>query len=422
MLGSLKKAICEGVLVVSALTIGTQAFAIDKAQVLPKGVNYGSVRLGMMDRMGEIFGPSGGISFRGDALSQEFDLPKIKKFADPSMSEKLDKLTKTLDTFGSGGLASQLSLGTLQFQVDPNINYYAPVYARGVTENLTLGIAFPIVNYKVDVGIRQVNSNVQKVKKEMQPLIDQSAELRAGFKDLEQSLVTRFDEMRMKAGYKPVRSRDDTFLGDVQLVAFYQVVKDFRNSLVLRGGVILPTGPEDDPDDLADLDNQHQGAVGAGGIFDRSLGGRWTWGTGLYFLARIPDHSPQRVPKSEDDALPGADRKETLDRDLGDTATATTNIRYQVSDYIEAAVGYEAGTKGPDRFSGSHDWEYQLLSKNSYQTWNKAVVALEYSTVTGFKNGADPIPFSISYDFSDTFSGVNIERQQVHEVGLKMFF
>lgn len=397
--------------------------AIDKAQVLPKNVNFLSLRMGIADHLGEMYGNGGGISYRGDNHSQEIDMAKIKKFAKDDLKADLEKLVKVLNTFGNSKMADQLSLGTLQFDVDPTVRYTAPIYGRGITERFTMGIAFPIINYKADIGIRQVGSNVPQIKKELEAVTDQSEELKKGLNRLDESLVETFQKTVADRGYKPVKSREDTFLGDIQIVGFYHLIKESRENMILKTGLILPSGPEDDADDLTDLPNQHQTAIGTGVVNDINIYGRWTWGLGAYFLARLPDRASKRVPRSEEDSLPDAERKESdLDRDLGDSLTGTTNIQYQINDYFGFSAGYEIGTKSPDQYQGSNDWDYSILSKNTYQSWNKSMFALEYSTVAGFIGGRDPIPFTISYDFSDIFAGTNIERQQIHEVGLRLYF
>jgi len=405
-----------------SLTFSANCHAVDKAQVLPKRVNYASVRFGVMDKLGEVYGASGGIGLRGDAFSQSFDMNKIRKFATPEIKTELDRLTKTLNTFGNSEIANQLNLGTLQFDVDPTVRYTAPIYARGITERFTLGLALPVINYKAQINVAQVGSNVPQIKRELQAVTANSEELARGLNRLDESLVTTFNQIVQDRGYKPIRSREESFLGDIQMVGLYHLVKQSRENAVLKVGLVLPTGPEDDPDDLTDLNNQHQFAVGAGVINDYSFISRWTIGSGVYFLSRIPDRSTRRVPESEEDSLPKANRKERLDRDLGDSLSANANIRYQFNDYFEATAGFETGTKSPDQYSGQKGWDYALLSKNTYQTWNKTLFALEYSTVAGFIGGRDPIPFTVSYDFSDIFAGTNIERQQMHELGIKLYF
>jgi hypothetical protein len=413
----------KAIIALGVLIVSYNCNAIEKAQVLPKNVNYLSVRMGIADHLGESFGSGGGIAYRGDNLSQEINMTKIKKFAKDDLKADLEKLVSVLNTFGNSKMADKLSLGTLKFEVDPTVRYTAPIYGRGITERFTLGIAFPIINYKADISIKQVGSNIPQIKKELEAVSSQSEELKKGLDRLDESLVQTFQKTVNERGYKTVQSREDTFLGDIQVVGLYHLIKESRENMILKTGLILPTGPQDDPDDLSDLPNQHQTSIGTGVINDINIYGRWTWGLGAYFLARLPDKVAKRVPMSEDDSLPDSDRKESgLDRDLGDSLTATTNLQYQVNDYFQLAAGYEIGTKSPDQYVGNNDWDYSILSKNTYQSWNKSMFALEYSTVSGFIGGRDPIPFTISYDFSDIFAGTNIERQQVHEVGLRLYF
>lgn len=403
-----------GILVVSG-----QAKAIDKAAVLPKGVYHSSFRAGLISEIGERYGTGGTLNNLGDNLSKNFDLKEIMAVTSPEKRAKINDLVNTLNQFGESKIGDQVNLGTLRFSIDPSVQFYAPVLAYGLTERFTIGIAVPVVNFKSHVSVFQTSSNIPQIKAQV-PGVD--TKLTDGLNELNQNLVTAFGEALQTRGFKALHDHDDSYIGDIQLVGLYQVYKGHPFSTVLKGLIVLPTGPQDDPDDLGDLPALHQGALGLGVIQDYHIAPKWTVGAGFNYLMKIPDRIEKRVPLNGDDALPDISQKEMLNRDLGDTATASINARVELTDSLEAGVGYEWGVKGADYYQGSRSYDYTLLSRDTHSTWQRMEAELEYSTVKDFLGGKSDLPWGISYEFSDTVAGTNIEHQRVHELGLKMYF
>ncbi|MGE3974793.1 MAG: hypothetical protein AB7F59_09740 [Bdellovibrionales bacterium] len=396
--------------------------AIESAQVLPKGVNYATLRTAQVSQASQKFGPNGVLANQGDFYTQDIDLTQLMRFLKPEKKEELQKLVHALNQAGRSELGNKLHLGQLKVEIHPDIKYVCPVFARGITDEWTVGFAIPIIQYALDIRMQQVSSNIPFIQNELQAVAEASTELKSGLETLNQNLALAAQDTFAAKGYKRVESRKNTFLGDIHLVSLYQFYKNSRWTSVFKTSVVLPTGPKDDADDLTDITSQHQTGLGGTVIQEYQFNDYTTMGVNAGYFARLPDQAEKRVPASADDILPDADRKEALHRDLGDSITGGLTARHSFSDYIALGAGWEWGQKQEDKYSGSRDYEYYLLSRNTSQEWQKAMATIEYSTAKGYLQKRDAVPYGIGYEFSEIMSGRNIERAQIHEVSMKMFF
>ncbi len=404
------------------LIFASKSGAVERAAVLPKGVHYATLRTAQVNQVSQKFDSSGMLKNQGDFYTVNMDLPKLMSFLKPDKKAELQKLVDVLNQSGRSELGEKMNLGQLKVEIQPDLKYTAPVFARGLTERFTLGVAFPVIQYSIDLKLSQLGSNIPQLQQEMRSLAEASPELEAGLNTVAQDLVGSLHQVVAEKGYRKLQSRKDTFLGDIQIVGLYQFLKTDRWSSVVKSTVILPTGPRDDPDDLTDVTSQHQTGLGATLIQDYLVLSKTTVGLSAGYLARLPDQAEKRVPLNEGDILPDADRKETLQRDLGDTVTLGFGASHKLSDEFELSAGYEVGQKAADRYQGGRGYNYDLLSRNSSQSWQKVMAGLEYSTVTGFLRKLNSVPYGVAYDYSDLIAGRNIEKMQIHEVSFKLFF
>lgn len=394
-------------------------FGVDRALVLPKGVNHLGFRYGNINALGDRYFNDGQVYNTADRYSQALDLEKILKVAAPETKLRIQDLINTLNQMAGYDMGSQLHPGTLRFEAEANIQYYAPVYARGITNRWTLGIGIPIVQYRSNLRVKQSESNFEYFKQQFGGL---NPAIYDGLVEFEQGVIKAFYETLETNGYEKPTSHQQSFIGDIQILSMHQIAKTKRFSTLLEAVLQLPTGPKDDPDNFLDLSNFHQTGIGVGLIQDFFIAKTWSLTGSASYFARLPDQSEKRVPLDEDDVLPGPESKETVHRDLGDTITLQLNTQYEWNDYFATALGVESNFKGRDNYSGSSQRSYYLLSEDTQSEWHRGIVNIEYSTVKSFLKGISTIPYGIMYEFSDYFAGRNVERQQLHEIVLKMYF
>jgi len=381
------------------------------SEILPEGINSPMFKFGYIQGINQKYDSSGQLWRLGDLRSVQFDAQTLAK-----INPQAQVLINTLNRFGNMRLGDSLNLGVLEFDIDPKVNYFAPIYARGITKNWTLAFALPVVTYKNNIRISQSFSNIEFYKREFG---GQSAEL-------DQALDTdlRYETLRSieSAGYRPLTDKDETFLHDAQVVSMYKFFEKDRVTLLHSAYVGLPTGPAYDPDDLAALNISGQSSLDNGVTFAYRMNYGFKYLSTLSYLFFLPDQITKRVPKSEDDVLPDSSTKENLDRTLGSKVTFKNEIEWKFSDQYKIVGGYAYGQKTADSYSGSEGRRYDLLTQNTAGYEHVVSVSVAYDTVTSYFKKKSLIPMIISYDVADTILGKNIERKTVQEINLILFF
>lgn len=378
---------------------------------LPEGINSPSLRFGMVDGISQKYTESGSLMNLGDYKSVVFDAKSLAKF-----NADAKRLIDALNRFGGHNLGDAFNLGVLRVDTMPKVQYYAPVFARGITKNWTVGFGVPIVSYTNKISLSQEFSNLDYYRQQFSGL---NAELDAA---LNTDLSKATNETLTAKGYKPLTSRDESFIGDVNVVSIFKFYEKGDSTLAHQAQLNLPTGPKYDTDDLAALN-----------VFGRTnLTNTFVYShkvfTGAYlvpyvsYLINIPDGITARVPTDEDDTLPDANTKEDVTRILGNIATLGGNAFYEITDSWMLGAGYDYSTKDKDVYRGDRNSRYDLLAVNSASTAHRVKAELTYSTVNSYFKKKAIIPMMISYQISDVFAGVNIERQLAQEMNLMMFF
>lgn len=393
---------------------GSAAYAIDSTEVLPESINSPSVRMGVVSGIGMKFLANGDLMTLGDINSVEFDISTLRQF-----EPRVNELVAVLNQFGSQRLGDQLSLGVLKVDTTPEVRYLAPVYARGITRQWTVGFGLPVVNYRNRLSLSQHGSNLAAVRGQVG---NASADLNEAFDQLNVNLATVAQETLVKKGYKPLVDRDETLIGDLQIVSLVQMNKEETFSTQLKTLLSIPTGEGDDPDDLADL-----GAFGYTAIENQLLGNyvprrNWQVAAKVGYRYTLPDRVSRRVPTREDDSLPGPETKMTVNRRSGDAVFGGGSVTYAVNRELDVGIGWEFTRKGADSYSGSAPVRYDLISNQMDSASDRVRIGISYSTIESFFAGQSMLPSIIAYEFSDNFNGRNTERMAVHELWLQLFF
>jgi hypothetical protein len=399
---------------VSMLLAAESSFAMDSTVVLPESVNSPSVRMGIVSGIGFKFMSSGDMMSQGEVNSVEFDVRQLSQF-----EPRVNQLVAVLNQFGPNKLGDELSLGVLRVDTVPEIRYFAPVYARGITANWTLGFGVPILKYKNKISLSQSGSNIEAIRAQVGSAIPQ---VNSAFNDLSVNLATKAQETLASKGYKPLVDRDETQIGDLQLVSIVQFAKRERSSFQFKTVLSLPTGQGNDPDDLADL-----GAFGYLALENQILGnyilnGRWQLAAKTGYRYTFADRVARRVPLNETDSLPDQSTKETVARATGGAVFVGGSVTYSATETIDLAAGIESTRKAADSYDGSRGTRYDLLSSDTSASSDRIRLGVTYSSVETFLAGKAWLPTMIAYEFSDTLRGINTERQTIHEIWLQLFF
>lgn len=413
--------ILKQLLFITSLLISLQpavGYALDSAEVLPAHVNSPALRMGFVSGIGQRYDSQGRLMSLTDVHSIEFNSQELARF-----EPRVQELVNVLNQFGRQGLGDALNLGTLRVETQPQVRYMAPLHAYGVTSRWTLAVGVPIVKYENKISLRQTGSNIAAIRSQVGEI---SSDLNSAFNELNVSLVSTARKELAEKGYKPLVDRSETIVGDVQLASLYQIYQSPSLGGLLKTLVSLPTGPGDDPDDLADLAIFGETAIEQSALltyqpFHRSGFGLTLALKGGYRYV-LPDRVERRVPTSEEDTLPGAETKRVVRREAGGTASLGVSGNVTILSRMSAGLGLEVSHKNADRYSGDGPGEISLLSKDTESTAQRVRAGLSYSSTEAYLRKEAMMPAIVSYEYSDTVRGTNIERQTIHELWVTLFF
>jgi len=399
-------------LVLVAMGLGTNcAQALNSTSLLPVGIHSPSFRMGNIQGVDQRYTEDGTLMKLGDYKSVIFDAPTLAKF-----NKDAKKLVNALNRFGSQGLGDQFNLGVLKVETLPSVKYFAPVYAVGVTTNWTVGMGVPVVTYTNKITLSSQFSNIESYRRRfsgLDPELDEA---------LKTDLGAATNQALADKGYLKLGDKNENFIGDVQMVSMYRLFEDLDQAVVYQTQLGLPTGPKYNSDDLAALNVFGRTTVNNTVVYSRKLGKGFTAIPYASYLVNIPDEVIARVPLNEDDTLPGAESKEKVQRQIGNTATLGGSLVYDFNDSWSLGTGYEFSQKEKDFYHGSKESRYDLLSARTALNAQRAKAELTYSTIKGYFKKTALLPMMVALEISDVVKGTNVERQLVQELNLMLFF
>ncbi len=402
--------------------------AQESGVVLPPQVFHPQFRVGYASQITEKFDNSGSL-YSISRLNQAMNASNISKYV-PELKELVQYIESI---FPYSTYAEDLTIGNLEFDANAFVTYYVPALAYGVNKQWTIGVGFPIVNLKAQVKASRAGiNNAAYVKsavagsnclKGVQTDSSGLAQLCEGFDRLENAdVLSEYEVALFSKGYIIPREAEQTVIGDLQIISQYLYYSKNPWVLYQQTTLNLPTGPEDDPDNFIDIPIFHQTWLKLAFYQDFHLNHQWKLGSHLSYTWKMKDKALKRVPESIDDLLPGIDRKEILNRNLGDIITFGLKIDHAFTEFLNFELGWEFSTRSPDRYSGHRGFNYRLMSHNTDGEWYQLNAGGTLSTISWFKKGEFILPSSISYLFSNVFAGRNTDNQQIHELQFKMFF
>jgi hypothetical protein len=284
-------------------------------------------------------------------------------------------------------------------------------YQYGLTDNLTLGIHIPYYWNKTDLKQLAVdNTNADPPYNGYPPAV-----LLAGLTGALEADPFNYD---------PLKTWSDSGISDIEIGTRYKYHDDETWRLAFTGGLRLPTGETDDPDNLLDTE------FGAGayalmlrfnndyvGIEDVLLNITVSYDLTLESSAKV------RVPSYQGETIMPSAQKESVDRNLGDIFRLSFYGDYTFSDKVSTGLEYEYASKGKDSVSGDMGWLYSELEEDSDWTSQTLVANVTYSTVQAYMDEEAAIPFDAYLEYESVFKGTNeFLKQDFISLGFNLYF
>lgn len=378
---------------------------------LPANINSPMFKYGVFSSLEQKYEKDGQLWNLGDLRSIEFDSKMLSK-----ISPDAKTLINALDAFGQRH-GQIINYGVLKFDINPSIQYFAPVYAYGIRSNWTIALGLPIITYSSNINLSTVNSNLDSFRSVYSGRVSEELD-RALNLDIKQEVLKTIQQR----GYKPLESRNEQYLSDIQVISIYKFLQSSQYDLFYSTQLGLPTGPKYDPDDLAALNIFGQTSID--NTFAAKLKGKYGFNftPSLSYLYTLPDQVTARVPFNEDDSLPDITQKENVERRISGKLTAKGEMQLEVNNDLSFSTSYSQSQKGDDTYVGIGNSRYDLIGINTYAREEKYSLGVNYNTISAYFKKKALLPFILSYEFSDIFKGENINRRTLHEFSFVMFF
>jgi len=377
----------------------------DSAEVLPKGVFRFDTEYSYYFPIDKKFDPDG----NEEDIATDFNTSLDSNvFPDLSLVEA-----------GFGMPDGSASLGNSVVDFEYNFDDFVMYFFYGVTEKVSIGIKIPYYWNKNNVSTRLDTANATVGKNPAVP----GGVAPLGFpgttpfttNDIQNLLVEEY-------GYKPIKTWSGSGIGDIEIGARYQYLKTKKWRLAFLGGVRVPTGEVDDPDNLADIGF----GTGAWALLFR-LNNDYTGFKNTILNATIEydfyleDSVTKRVP--DDVNRPLTENKEKVDRDFGDIFRFNVSGSYSFTESLGFSIKYEYGHKLENDISGNKGYNYKALEDETDWTYHEYTIGLAYSTIPLFQNQKFPVPIIALLEYVDIFAGTNnFLKQQFLTLTLSIFF
>lgn len=400
--------------IAGALCVATPARAFENAKVMPMGVNRMTFRV-----------VNTTISNKTDGAGVAQDLAKpIQKdltFRDVLKGEKdLLKRELTAGFLLYSGVAESNSLGNFTADLEGRLTVYAPVYSRGITDRLTLAAALPIYDMSMNVGVGyQAGPGASAFRDSLTESYNNQAEGARDFVTKINDAVERLETKLTDNGYKRLEPWQAKGLGDAQLVAKYAVLKDAPVNVAALGGLVLPTGRVDDPDNLIDAgfgdgqwDTFFQASVdqplGQSGILVNQY---------AKYTVQWEDKKDVRL-KTADESIEVPKKK--VNYKLGDKINAGISLQYDGDSGLTTGLGYNYFQKAKDLYDAGESAEE--LQKDTFQRAHEAEVSVGYSAVPAFRRQQIAVPFEINLNYKHQLASQNMPVTHFVQLETGMFF
>ena len=389
------------------------ALSFNAPDILPENVRLVALRQGVITEVDQKFSPSGRLQSLSQLSRISFDFERLS-----GIQPEILRLESILNSFGNFGLGSKIHLGQIEIGLDPTINYSVPTFGYGITERWTLGLGFPVINYKNNVRLKRSAGNIQELNQLYRGF---DSELDQALDELNVDIANEFRSYLKQKGYRPIRNIDKTYLGDIQIASLY----GFNLEALIEGlattTLTLPTGPKDDPDDILDLGLFGETSIEQEVILSYKAGNGVSLRGGASYRFMIPDKLEIRVPFDINDELPGINQKDTISRSLGDVSRFLSSIHKRFYEFFEIGLGYEFVRKESDSF-GVSGLSKEALELNTSYSKHIVKAGINFNSTEYYMRTKKLIPMFIEYRVSDVFKGINTNRQLIHELMMQVYF
>lgn len=384
----------------------------DDAKVLPENI----FRVQFVSAFSFIenkFDESGSSVGLGDDYSYTLRTPFIAAMK-PQVQEMMKQLSQVSPALENIGVAD------LGMKINSQVISNRFVLEYGITDRLSVGVIMPFVYAKVSVDA------TSEPNPEIQQAIEQApATMKAGLTALRDSMSLQAinETLTNDLGYNSgLESWSGTGFGDLEIGAKYNYLKSHPVAMTFKGGTRIPTGRQDDPDNLFDIGfGDGQFDIGMYNYIDYHALSNLYFTLETGYTVQLPHTTDYRVPVVDDvDISPTRAR---LTRNPGDIVEAGFETHYQPFKFILSSLKYRYYQKFEDSFSGGSDsLNLAFLEDDSDRQAHEAIVRIGYSSIPAVRAKRMKWPFSAEAFYRYPFAGTNVSQAHTGGIQLKSYF
>lgn len=390
-------------------------FALDSAQVLPKGVR--NVRIGgFTTEIQDKYSSGGNIVPLADSFNKQVTWKELidstpEGFERGQFKGGLESMGVDLDS----------NVGDARGVVDTRLTTTLPVAAYGVTDKLTIALAVPIIysNLNVDTGWT-ANAPFQATVNAMsneKGFYNKVLSYESALQNVVQTKIANL-------GYKPLENDKHTDVGDIVLGAKYQVVSGQRFAVAISPRVVAPTGRTPDVDKVVDIaGGDGQWDLGLSASADYIPNSDFTFTGAIGYTYQVASTKVKRLPVGFNDSLSNDKDPNTREK-IGDIMGSSIGARYRVHPLVSLGSAYALQYKMKDSYSGSAyaAERYGYLEKDSEQAMQSGIIGVTFTTIPLFRAQKFALPLEASIAFSRVFAGRNVGDLDLTSLELVSFF
>jgi hypothetical protein len=399
-----------------ALVLFAQVLRADDALVLPEG----RFRVRLISTFSDLenkYDGSGALSSYGSPFSRNIDGALLAALTrNPKLTEAVRSLNAVAP--GSGDALLSEKIATLQTDVSTKVFANLFVLEYGVTSRLSLGVIVPLIHASTTVHSESAADPAFQQKTENLNSKDPRKAIRSEL--LNNTSVAAIDQILTdQFKYTGMKSWSGTGIGDIDLGFKYNYYREHPLRATLKSGVRIPTGRQDDPDQLFDVgfgDGQFDLAIFNYVDYDMLSNVSFTWELG--YTEQLPDSGNFRIPLSQD--LPIGATSLSLDRKLGDYWETGLETNVSPTKNLILSAKYHFKQKFLDSYTG--DVDTSLLELDTNEILHEGCFQVEYTNLQDVRAGRDHVPYGLVAFYKLPLAGENIADSRTAGIQFKTYF
>lgn len=391
------------------------AFAFESTRTLPEGVRNVNIR-GLYTTTSTKTNKSGDTEPLGEPLWRPL------RFRNVLDGEEGMKRTQLAAFLASQGFNNEESVGDFYAQLNAQINVWAPIFAWGLSDRLTLAGALPYYSASTDikVGFRTNQGAERFISAMTRDSVNNYYSAVEAAEKLQNAVLvlnTRLEENN----YEPLDRWNQEAFGDLTLAAKYLNHDGTFFKLATQAGVVAPTGRVDSPDLLTDLPfGDGQWDVFAGVLSDQYVLPSVFLNQFVRYTYQAPDRREVRWKTYDETIL--APKLDT-DFKLGDKIDAGISFQFeQESTGITGGLGGLYFRKFGDRYTVTDPAVKSELERASDQNALYWQARLGYSTVAAYQRKEFAAPLSASLEYRRQYASRNVPITDFTQLDINLFF